>query len=68
MVNSNKLKGIFKENGVTQEQVAKKLGISPRTLSLKLKNQVFSTTEATLLIKEFNIQEPEKIFFSDYVS
>lgn len=39
MINSNKLKGLIKENGLTQEDVAKKLGIAQVTLSLKINNK-----------------------------
>lgn len=36
--NYNKLRGRIRENGLTQEEVAKQINVNPTTLSLKLNN------------------------------
>ena len=36
--NYNKLRGRIRENGLTQEEVAKQINVNPATLSLKLNN------------------------------
>lgn len=64
-MNANALRGEFKRNGLTQEQVAKEIGMSPKTLSIKLKKRVFGTDEAEKLIKLLNIKNPNEIFFNN---
>ncbi|MBE6906150.1 MAG: DUF739 family protein [Ruminococcaceae bacterium] len=44
--NYSKLLGKIRENGITQKELAKAIGSSPTTLSLKLNNKsVFSQSE-----------------------
>ena len=43
VVNSNALKGLIVTKGLTQKQVAKKLKMTPKTFSLKLKKGVFGS-------------------------
>lgn len=37
----DKLKGLIREKGYTQEEVARHIGIAPSTLSIKLNESVF---------------------------
>lgn len=64
MVNTNELKAAFKRKAYTQENVAKMLGINPRTLSNKMKKGVFNSNEIERLIKILDIKEPLPIFFA----
>lgn len=64
MINTNKLLGIFAENRKTKQEVAKILGISPKTLGLRLKNGVFGSDEIEKMIDAFNIDDPMSIFFA----
>lgn len=69
MVNTNLLKSKFVLNGLTQEQVAEKIGMNPSTLSQKINNEpgyVFSVDEATKLANLLSVKKTElvKIFFA----
>lgn len=64
MVNANELKAAFKRKAYTQEDVAKMLGITPRTLSNKMKRGVFNSNEIERLIEVLDIKEPLPIFFA----
>lgn len=68
MVNIKELKAEFTRNDYTQEEIAKLLGTSSRTLSNRLKNRVFWSDEIEKLIKALNIKEPMKIFFDEKVT
>ena len=58
------LKAEIVKNGMTQEQLAKELGITPKTFSIKMKKGVFGTDEANKLVKILHINNPAEIFFS----
>lgn len=68
MINTNKLRAIFVENGKTQKDVARMLGISDNTMTSKLKRGVFNSNEIYKLIEYFDIKNPVEIFFTDNVS
>lgn len=64
MINTNKLKGIIAERNQTQANVAKYLGISKNTMSIKMKKGIFNSDEIDKMIEFLQIEKPEKIFFS----
>lgn len=68
MIDTNALRAEFVKNGLRQEDIAKKLGITPKTLSIKLKKGVFGTDEAEILINILNIKDPVPIFFAKEVT
>lgn len=63
-MNVNALKAEFKRNGLTQAEVAKKIGISETTMSRRMKMQDFGLDEAERLIKLLHIQNPGDIFLT----
>ncbi|MDU5870108.1 MAG: DUF739 family protein [Veillonella sp.] len=63
VVNSNALKGLIVTKGLTQKQVAKKLKMTPKTFSLKLKKGVFGSDEIEKMIDLLDISDPVAIFF-----
>ncbi len=63
MVNINELKAAMVRKGFTQYQVAEKLGITPRTLSNKLRKGVFMSDEIEHMIEMLEIRDPMPIFF-----
>lgn len=68
MVDSNKLHGIIVANGKTQQEVARSIGISPKTFYLKMKKGVFGSDEIEKMIDLLNIDDPVSIFFARTVT
>ena len=68
MINANLIRAKIVENGMTQQQVAEKIGMSAKTFSIKMNSGKFGLDEAEKLIKILNIENPEKYFFADVVA
>ena len=62
MVNANELKAEIVRKGYTQKQVAEKLNITPKTLSVKLRKGVFGSDEIEALMIILDINDPVPIF------
>ena len=63
MIDTNKLRGIFAENGKTQADVAKMLGVTPKTFYIHMREGVFGSDDIQKMIDSFNIENPIDIFF-----
>lgn len=61
-MNTAKLKGIIAEQGFSQREVAKAIGLSSKTFYNKMKKGVFGTDEATAMIQLLKIENPADIF------
>ena len=68
MINANLIKAKIVENGMTQAQVAEKIGMCSKTFSLKMSSGKFGLDEADKLIDLLKIEDPLKYFFADKVS
>lgn len=68
MVDTNKLRGIIVEKEKTQEEVAKAIGITPKTFYLKMKKRVFGSDEIEKMIALLDIDDPVPIFFAGKVT
>lgn len=68
MIDTNKLRGIIVENGKTQCDVAKMLGMTPKTFYTKMKKGVFGSDEIQIMIDKLNIHNPMDIFFAKKVT
>ena len=68
VINRNGLKGVIAENGMSQSNVAKMLGITSKTFYDKMKKGVFDSNEIQIMIDELNIDDPVKIFFTKNVT
>lgn len=64
MIKINELKGIIAKNGLTQKQVAERIGITPKTFYEKMKKGVFGSDEIQKMIEILNINNPCEIFFA----
>lgn len=64
MVATEKLRGIIAEQGLSQRQVAKKLGMTEKTFYSKMKKGVFGTDEVDQMITILKIENPVEIFFA----
>ena len=62
MINTNKLKGIITENGLTQADVAEIIGKSPKSFYAKMKKGVFGSDEIEKMIVALHIENPCDIF------
>lgn len=63
MIRVDKLRGIISERGMTQSDVAKSIGISPKTFYLKMKKGVFGSDEVDAIIDLLDIKNPCDIFY-----
>lgn len=61
-MNANKLRGIIVEKGMTQQQVAQYLGMTPKTFYSKMKKGVFGTDEVQRMVDLLHISDPVDIF------
>ena len=65
MVNTNKLKAMIVEKGITQTSLSGKLGLSIQGLNKKLNGRSpITLDEAYTLIDLLEIQDPVEIFFA----
>ena len=68
MIQTDKLKGIIVEKGYSQNEVAKAIGITPKTFYDKMKKGIFGSDEIQTMIDLLNIEDPVSIFFVNKVS
>lgn len=64
MVDSQKLRGCIVANGLTQEEVAKSIGIAPKTFYTKMKKGIFASDEIEKMMDILEIDNPMTIFFA----
>ncbi|WP_106626148.1 helix-turn-helix domain-containing protein [Selenomonas massiliensis] len=55
MVNTNALRGLIAEKGLSQSEVAKHLGITPKTFYAKMNRRVFDSDEIEVMINLLEI-------------
>lgn len=63
MIDTNKLKGQIVSKGLTQEEVAQRIGITPTSFYGKMKKGVFKSDEIEKMISILEIESPIEIFF-----
>lgn len=68
MVDTNKLRGVIAQRGLSQRKVAESLGMTGNTFYRKMKKGVFDSDEMNIMITLLNITDPCEIFFADYVT
>ena len=64
MIKTNELRGIIAKNGLSQTDVAKMIGVTPKTFYEKMKNGVFGSDEIQIMIDELHIDDPMPNFFA----
>ena len=64
MIDIDKLKGQIKCKQLTQEKVATKLGVTPKTFGSWLKKGVIGSDYIDKLINLLEISNPSEIFFA----
>ena len=65
MIKTDELRGVIAKNGYSQSDVAKMIGITPKTFYEKMKNGVFGSDEIQIMIHNLHIKDPMAIFFAD---
>lgn len=65
MINVDKLRGIIAENKKTQSDIAKMIGITPKTFYLRMQKGVFGSDEIQIMIKNLHIENPMDVFFTN---
>ena len=68
MVDTNLLKSKMVLNGKTGEDVAKLLGMTPKTFYTRMKKGWFGTDEIEKMIEYLNLDDPMSIFFAKAVN
>lgn len=64
----NAFKAALTKKGYTQEKLAREIGISPRTLTNRLKTGDFGAIEIEKITKTLSIENPCDIFFAGMVT
>lgn len=64
MIQVDKLRGIIAQKRLSQSDVAKAIGITPKTFYTKMKNGIFGSDEIDAMISVLNIENPTDIFFA----
>lgn len=70
MVNTDALRGLIVEKGLSQSDVAKKLGMTPKTFYTKMSKKVFDSDEIEALIQllQIPLENCTRIFFAQNVT
>ena len=68
MINTDKLRGIIAERKLSQKDVAKAIGITPKTFYEKMNKGVFGSDEIDIMIGYLGIDDPAAIFFAKEVT
>ena len=64
MIRTDELRGVIAKIGLSQSDVAAKIGVTPKTFYEKMKNGVFGSDEIQVMIDELHIDDPMAIFFA----
>lgn len=64
MIKTDELRGVIAKNGYSQSDIAKMIGITPKTFYEKMKNGVFGSDEIQIMINNLQIEDPMAIFFA----
>lgn len=64
MIDTNALRGVIAAKGLSQQDVAREIGISSKTFYSKMKKGVFGSNEMEAMIDLLSIENPQAIFFA----
>lgn len=64
MIKTNELKAEIIKSGLTQQDVAEMIGITPKTFYEKMKVGIFGSDEIQKMIDILKIENPLDIFFA----
>ena len=64
MIKVSDLKAEIVRNNLSQKDVAKMIGVAPKTFYEKMNKGVFGSDEIEIMIRELHIEDPISIFFA----
>lgn len=64
MIRTDDLRGLIAKNGLSQSDLAKRIGITPKTFYDKMQKGVFGSDEIQIMIDTLHIENPAEIFFA----
>ena len=64
MIKTGDLKAEIVRNNLSQKDVARMFGVTPKTFYDKMSKGVFGSDEIEIMIKELHIEDPIQIFFA----
>ncbi|MBP3277753.1 MAG: DUF739 domain-containing protein [Butyrivibrio sp.] len=64
MIKTGDLKAEIVRNNLSQKDVARMIGVTPKTFYDKMSKGVFGSDEIEIMIKELHIEDPIQIFFA----
>lgn len=64
MIRTDELRGVIAKNGYSQSDVARMIGVTPKTFYEKMKIGVFGSDEIQIMIEKLHINDPISIFFA----
>lgn len=68
MYSAKELKAQMVRRGFTQERLAKEIGISIKTLNLKIKSGNFKLSEVQAIANALDLEDVNPIFFAEKVT
>ena len=68
MIDTNKLRGVMAERGVSGKDVANAIGVHYNTFYMKMHKGVFKSNEVEAMIEYLDIADPLPIFFNNTVN
>lgn len=68
MIRVDKLVGEMAAKGISGKEMAKRIGIAPKTFYEKMKKGVFRTDEVEIMIEVLQLSDPMSIFFARSVT
>lgn len=64
MIKTDDLRGLIAKNGLSQSDLAKRIGITPKTFYEKMQKGIFGSDEIQIMIDVLHIENPADIFFA----
>lgn len=64
MIRTDELRYLIAKRGISQMEVAKHIGIAPKTFYEKMRKGVFLSNEIEKMIELLNITDPVAVFFA----
>jgi len=64
MIRTDELRGVVAREHYSQAEVARKIGVTPKTFYAKMKKGVFGSDEIEAMIRLLHIKDPASIFFA----